>query len=161
MAATKDRRTARQLALDVLYQAEIRGQLPREALSLLRRQEWSVTLSDSPIESSQPTAEAVSYATSLVEGVQDHAAEIDQLIDRYAEKWAIQRMAVVDRNLLRLASFELLWHSDVPTAVVINEAVELAKMFSTEESGGFVNGILGRLAERRNEGAQPETEPQT
>ncbi len=146
---TKDRRLARQLALDVLYQAEIRDQLPAEALSLQRRAGWSVTLSDQEQSPAEPPPEdAVSYATQLVEGVQEHSATIDELIDRYAERWAMERMPVVDKNLLRLAVFELLWAPDVPTAVVINEAIELAKSLSTEESGRFINGVLGRLAEQ-------------
>ena len=69
------------------------------------------------------------------------------MIDRYADRWAIGRMPVVDKNLLRLGVFELLWVPDVPTPVVINEAVELAQSFSTDDSGRFVNGILGRAAD--------------
>ena len=94
-----------------------------------------------------PSEEAVAYATTLVEGVQEHAPEIDSLIDKSAERWAIERMPVVDKNLLRMGVFELLWMPEVPTAVVINEAVELAKSLSTDESGRFVNGILGRIAQ--------------
>lgn len=144
---TKDRRNARVLALDALYQAEIREQLPAEALSLLRRQGWSVTLSEAPEPGDRgPSEEAVGYATRLVEGFQAHAAAIDDLIDRYAERWAIERMPIVDKNLLRLAVYELLWEPETPTAVVINEAVELAKSLSTDESGRFINGILGRVS---------------
>ncbi len=144
---TKDRRNARVLALDALYQAEIREQLPAEALSLLRREGWSVTLSEAPEPGDPvPSEEAVGYATRLVEGFQAHAAAIDELIDRYAERWAIERMPIVDKNLLRLAVYELLWEPETPTAVVINEAVELAKSLSTDESGRFINGILGRVS---------------
>ena len=96
-----------------------------------------------------PTEETVAYATRLIEGVQEHAPEIDALIDKSAERWAIERMPVVDKNLLRIGAFELLWMPDVPTAVVINEAVELAKSLSTDDSGRFVNGILGRIAEEK------------
>lgn len=152
-AATRDRRAARVLALDVLYQAEIRDQLPEEALSLQRRQGWSVTLPDQekgPQEA--PSEETVAYATKLVEGVQEHAPEIDALIDKSAERWAIDRMPIVDKNLLRMGVFELLWLPDVPTAVVINEAVELAKSLSTDESGRFVNGVLGRIAQEGRKG---------
>ena len=138
------------MALDVLYQAEIRDQLPTEALALQRLAEWSVTLPDANKGSQDvPTEEVVDYATKLVEGVQEHAPEIDRLIDKSAERWALERMPVVDRNLLRMGVFELLWMADVPTAVVINEAVELAKSLSTDESGRFVNGILGRIAQER------------
>ena len=134
----------------MLYQAEIRDQLPTEALSLQRRQSWSVTLPDQDGETQEPpTEETVAYATRLIEGVQEHAPEIDALIDKSAERWAIERMPVVDKNLLRIGAFELLWMPDVPTAVVINEAVELAKSLSTDESGRFVNGILGRIAQER------------
>ncbi len=137
------------MALDALYQAEICEQLPIEALSLLRRQGWSVTLPDLDQGEQHPPSEAaIAYASVLVEGFQEHAAEIDALIDRYAERWALERMPIVDKNLLRVGVFELLWASDVPTAVVINEAIELAKSLSTEESGRFVNGILGRIAEK-------------
>ena len=78
-----------------------------------------------------------------------HRAELDRLIASYAEDWTIERMPVIDRNLLRLGTFELLYLDDVPAAVTINEAVELAKTFSTEDSGRFVNGILGRIASCR------------
>lgn len=145
---SKARRAARELALDVLYQAEIRDQLPTEALALRRRAGW--WLSDDPEDESggRLTEEVTGYATALVEGVQDHAAPIDERISRYAEHWTLERMPVVDRNLLRVAVFELLWMPDVPTAVVINEAIELAKSLSTEDSGRFINGLLGRLAEK-------------
>ena len=133
--------------MDALYQAEIREQLPTEALSLLRRQEWSVTISDSPgADTESPSEEAVRYATVLVEGFQEHAPQIDKLIDLYAERWALERMPIVDKNLLRVAVYELLWQPETPTAVVINEAIEMAKSLSTDESGRFINGILGRVA---------------
>lgn len=150
---TKDRRSARVLALDVLYQAEIREQLPIDALSALRGQGWSVTLRDGP-DATPPSYGAVEYATRLVEGIQKYAARIDGLIDRYAEHWAIDRMPVVDKSLLRLAVYELLWESEIPPAVVINEAIELAKSLSTEESGRFINGILGRVATDHHDSVQ-------
>ncbi|HVM35229.1 MAG TPA: transcription antitermination factor NusB, partial [Actinomycetota bacterium] len=78
----------------------------------------------------------------------EHQAELDELIVRYADRWAIDRMPVIDRSLVRMALFELLHSDDVPVAVVINEAVELAKELSTDDSGRFVNGLLGRIAER-------------
>ncbi|MFP5353151.1 MAG: transcription antitermination factor NusB [Actinomycetota bacterium] len=150
---------ARLLSLDALYQAEIREQPPIEALSLLRQQGWSVTIPDPPETDTGPPSEgAVTYATLLVEGVQEHSAEIDGLIDRYAERWDIDRMPIVDKNLLRVAVFELLWRPDTPTAVVINEAIELAKSLSTDESGRFINGILGRVV---NELADVSDEPRS
>lgn len=145
-ALSKDRRAARELALEVLYQAEIRDQLPTEALSLQRSAGWSLAENERGV-SGVPREEVVAYASALVEGVQQHAAPIDERITHYAQHWALDHMPVVDRNLLRLAIYELLWRPEVPTAVVINEAVELAKSLSTEASSGFINGILGHLAE--------------
>ena len=104
-----------------------------------------------PAEES-PEDDALSYALELVEGVQAHHADIDALIVAYADRWAIQRMPLVDRNLVRLAIFELMWGDDIPVAVAINEAVEVAKELSTDDSGRFVNGLLGRIAE-----AEPQT----
>ena len=147
----KARRAARQLALDVLYEAEIRGNLPVDALALRQKEGWVVTADeDSPtlVSGVDASPETVAYTRMLVEGVQEHHADIDRLIVSYADRWAIERMPMVDRNLLRIALFELFWGDDVPVAVAINEAVELAKGFSTEDSGRFVNGLLGRIVER-------------
>ena len=130
----------------MLYQAEIRDQLPVEVLSLQRRQGWSLlTNEDSRV--AEPSDQAVGYASRLIEGVQEHLSEIDGRIAHCSDRWALDRMPIVDKNLLRLALFELLCVPDVPDAVVINEAVEIAKSLSTEESGKFINGILGRVAD--------------
>ena len=143
---TRDKRLARELALDILYQAEIRDQLPTEVLSFHRHQGWSLLSNDdSPVEA--PSEQAVGYVSRLIEGVQEHLSEIDARIAHSSDRWALDRMPVVDKNLLRLALYELLWVPDVPDAVVINEAVEIAKSLSTEESGKFINGILGRVAD--------------
>ena len=80
-------------------------------------------------------------------GVDEHHDEIDAMIRKYSEHWALERMPVIDRTLLRLGTFELCWMPDVPTAAVITEAVELAKQYSTKDSGRFVNGLLSRIAE--------------
>lgn len=147
----KKRRLARRLAIDVLYEAEIRGSLPSEALADHQRGGWVVPSSEDLGEPSGPdevrSDEAVAYASELVTGVQEHHADIDALIVRYADRWAIERMPVIDRTLLRMALFEMLWGDDVPVAVAINEAVELAKQLSTEDSGKFINGLLGRIAD--------------
>jgi N utilization substance protein B len=147
----KERRDARRLALDVLYEAEIRDQLPVEAFEARRRGGWVVAAPDEDGSRSEadPDAVVLTYARALVDGVQEHQADIDVLIAESADKWAIQRMPVVDRTLLRIAIFELLWRDDVPVAVAINEAVELAKALSTDDSGRFINGVLGRVVERR------------
>ena len=152
----KERRTARRLALDVLYEAEIRDRLPAEALVARGSEGWVVAGPDDDvavIEGESPSEEVLAYAGELVEGVQEHQAEIDELIVRYADRWAITRMPVVDRTLLRIALFELLWRDDIPVAVAINEAVQLGKDLSTEDSGRFINGLLGRIAEAERAGA--------
>lgn len=146
----KERRTARRLALDVLYEAEIRDQLPAEALVARGSMGWVRTTSEDELatpDADDPPPEVLKYARELIEGVQEHQAAIDELIARYADRWAISRMPVVDRTLLRIALFELLWGRGIPVAVAINEAVELAKDLSTEDSGRFINGLLGKVVE--------------
>ncbi len=150
----RTRRAARELALDVLYESEIRELLPVEALEVREREGWVMPTSGderaaSPAATSEvPIPEVIEYARILVEGVQTHNADIDRMITSYADHWAIDRMPVIDRNLLRIALYELFWGNDVPVAVAINEAVEIAKAFSTEDSGRFVNGLLGRIVEQ-------------
>jgi N utilization substance protein B len=146
----RTRRSARRIALDVLYEAEIRAKRPLEVLEDLLVDGWMGAAhdDDEPGEVTV-TQEAVEYARTLVAGVQQHQAEIDALIVGHADRWALQRMPVVDRNLLRIALLELLWGEDVPVAVAINEAVELAKALSTDDSGRFINGLLGRIAAER------------
>ena len=143
----RERRAARRVAVDVLYEAEIRDELPLEALASRRKQgpvSDDATADDTGRDSSK---DVFAYARAVVEGVQRHQAEIDELIARYADRWAITRMPVVDRTLLRIALFELLWRDDIPVPVAINEAVELAKELSTDDSGRFINGLLGKVVE--------------
>ena len=121
------RSKARRKALDVLHTADA---LDRPALEILEAEP-------------PPVAQ---FARELVEGVVEHRAELDDLIRRYADRWALERMPIVDRNLLRLGIFELLYRPEIPAGAAINEAVELAKLLSTEDSGRFVNGLLGRVA---------------
>jgi transcription antitermination protein NusB len=124
----EDRRTeARERALALLYEAESKGTTPRAVLAAL-------------------PAPADELAVLLVEGVEDERAQLDALITEHARGWTLERMPVVDRNVLRVALYELLERPDVPTAVVIDEAVELAKRFSTDDSGRFVNGMLSAIA---------------
>lgn len=151
------RRVARRLALDVLYEAEIRDLLPTDTFEQRRKLGWYIA---GPVEPSgaeaddegyespeEPSDEILEYARALVEGVQTHHADVDELIVRYADRWAIERMPVIDRNLIRIALFEILWGDDIPVPVAINEAVDLAKSLSTEDSGRFINGLLGRIVE--------------
>lgn len=136
------------MALDVLYEAEIKDLLPLEVYRERAGNGWG--LDD---EIGEPSEEAITYARALVVGVQEHQASLDELISRYADHWAIERMPVIDRTLVRIALFELLWAGDVPVAVAINEAVELAKSYSTDDSGRFVNGLLGKIVEQEIEPA--------
>ena len=127
------RRKARELALQLLYQLDVQGEdNPQPHLDDF----WLRHTVD---------REARDFAESLVRGTKSHVAEIDELIARYAENWELDRMAVVDRNILRQAIYELRWASGVPPKVAINEALEVAKKFSTHESSRFINGILDRI----------------
>ena len=139
---------ARRLALDVLYEADIRALSPTVALEARGDGDWVAAADDADAPDEIAAPDAVAYARRLVAGVEEHLAQADALIARYAEDWAIERMPVVDRNVLRIALYELLWSDGVPVAVAINEAVELVKSLSTDDSGRFVNGVLGRIAER-------------
>jgi transcription antitermination protein NusB len=128
------RSKARKRAVDILYEADLRG------LDLGGTLADRVALADPPVNP---------YTVELVEGVRTNRARIDEILGRYAEGWALDRMPDVDRAVLRLAAYELLYRSDVPDAVVIDEAVELAKSLSTDESPRFVNGVLGRIQRDR------------
>ncbi len=126
------RTKARKRALDVLFEAEQRGADVRSTLST-----W-VERADPPVSD---------YSAALVEGVVVHQEQIDELLSTYAVGWALDRMPAVDRAILRLGAYELLWRDDVPDAVAISEAVVLAQGLSTDDSPGFVNGLLARLLE--------------
>jgi N utilization substance protein B len=129
------RRKARKRALDVLYEADLRGLPPTEVLAAyLQRIE-------------QPPPSHLGYAVGLVEGVAAHQDRIDELIASYTEGWTLDRMPVVDRNLARIALYELLYVAEIDDAVAITEAVELARQMSTDDSPRFLNGVLGRIAE--------------
>jgi N utilization substance protein B len=121
---------ARKRALDLIFAAEARGRGPREFLA------------EQVDGGERPTND---YTVTLVEGVADHLARIDELISTYAEGWSLDRMPAVDRNVLRLGVFEVLWVDDVPDAVAVSEAVNLVRDLSTDESPAFVNGILGHI----------------
>jgi N utilization substance protein B len=130
---TGKRRQARELAAQFLYQHEITGGSVEEALSFF----WQTQL-DVPDS-------VKSFAEELIRGTTEKRAEIDERIKKYTEHWELQRIAAVDRNILRLAIYEMMFREDIPPVVSINEAVDIAKKFSTGESGAFVNGILDRL----------------
>ena len=128
-----ERRKARHQALHILYQREI----TEETLSRI--------LADAThsVEDGEPSE----FCRQILLGVEAHQARIDATIEDISENWTLSRMPLVDRNILRLAVFEMLYLEDVPDSVSINEAVEMAKVYGGEDSSKFVNGILGRLAE--------------
>ncbi|HKF34979.1 MAG TPA: transcription antitermination factor NusB, partial [Jatrophihabitantaceae bacterium] len=128
------RSKARKRAVDLLYEADLRGTDPLATLA------ERVALGEPPVNP---------YTAELVEGVVAHRERIDELLGSYAEGWTVERMPGVDRAVLRLGVFELLWRPEVPDAVAIDEAVELAKTLSTDESPRFVNGVLARVLRDR------------
>jgi N utilization substance protein B len=130
------RRASRRRAIDVLFQADVTGHDPRVVLA-----EWTAAGRD-----------VDPYAQELVEGVAEHRGEIDEALGAHAEHWSLERMATLDRTILRIATYELRHRDDVPPGAVISEAVEIAKELSTEDSGRFVNGLLGTIAGKRAEG---------
>lgn len=121
----------------MLFQADVR----EEPIAL-------IVAAESKRAASEPDRVASwMYAREIVDGVTDHQDEIDELIVSYAQGWTIDRMPHVDRALLRIASWEILFNGEVPAAVAIDEAIELAKEYSTEDSSRFVNGVLGKIAD--------------
>lgn len=175
MKAVGKRRMAREMALQMLYQHDMGG--GSAAQEIFRRfdlSEYRMAGGDgrrkerkAPAPAPDPTDgadgpgerhgherrgsvdEAFEYARSLVSGTLGHLEEIDALITRQADNWRLERMPAVDRNILRLAVFELLHEEDIPKLVVVDEAIELAKRFSTDQSSRFVNGLLDGLLKRR------------
>jgi N utilization substance protein B len=143
------RSKARKRALDILFEADVRREPP---LSVL---EARIIQAEPPVSS---------YAIELVQGVQAHRDELDRLLADNSHGWTLDRMPAVDRNILRIGSYELLWGSEVPPAVAISEAVQLAGDLSTDASAAFVNGLLARLLEIKptlaaHEADQPPSDP--
>lgn len=131
------RRLARELVLKILFQIDLGKVDTALALETVLEEEDNTWVKE--------------FVRSLVRGTEEHQERIDQLIEQYSKDWKLDRMAAVDRNLLRLAIYEILYMSDIPSAVSINEAVELAKVYGSDESAKFVNGILGNLVRQLND----------
>jgi transcription antitermination protein NusB len=133
------RSKARKRALDLLYGADLREISLNSALAM-----------EAARAANEPAREASwSYARDIVTGIADHGDEIDELIVTYSQGWSIERMPVLDRAILRIGIWEILFNDEIPTGVAISEAVEAAKSLSTEDSAGFVNGLLGRIAQTK------------
>lgn len=129
------RTKARKRALDILFSSDVRGD------------EIAVTLAaEAKRAASEPAREASwLYAREIIDGIIDHRDDIDESIVTHSRDWKLERMPAVDRALLRMGVWEILYNDEIPTAVAINEAVELAKEFSTDDSGAFVHGVLARV----------------
>ncbi len=128
------RRKAREYALQLLFQLDIRKEKP--TATLLKRF-WT---------DEDPDEEVRAFAEEIVKGTFKHLPDINARVLASAKNWSLDRMAVIDRNVLRLATYEILYRVDIPPSVTINEAIELAKKYGTDESGAFVNGILDSIA---------------
>lgn len=133
------RSKARKQALDLLYETDIRGTNVLE------------TLASRDIPAEGPDARPIrEYTRELVVGVSDNRRKIDELITTYAQGWDMDRLPAVDRNILRLGIYEILWSTDVPTSVAIDEALDLAKELSSDDSSKYIHGVLGRIASIRD-----------
>lgn len=129
------RSKARKQTLDILYESDIRGSNPLDILS------------SRDVTEEGPDARPIrDYTRELVTGVSEHRRKIDELIATYAQGWDMDRLPTVDRNIMRLALFEILWSEELSDAIAIDEALVLAKELSTEESAGYIHGVLGRIA---------------
>jgi N utilization substance protein B len=144
------RRKAREHALQALYYMDVRRDCSPEALALYR-------------QCFPPSKQVEPFFNRLVEGTLRHCNRLDTLIERFSSNWKISRMSCVDRNIMRMAVFELLFCDDIPVKVSINEAVDIGKKFGTEESGAFINGVIDRIRIAMEQGdaqivAQEQTE---
>jgi N utilization substance protein B len=126
--------------LDILFETDIRGTSPMDLLN--------TRLVEVEGEDSRPIRE---YTKELIVGVSDHRRKIDELISTYARGWDVDRLPTVDRNVLRVAIYEMLWCEAIPDAVAIDEAINLAKELSTDESAGYIHGVLGRISSIKGE----------
>ena len=127
------RRKARELVLQSLYQSELSGKSVPETFRLLR-------------EHFEINKKALPYASELVDGLVANEDDLDQRISQQAQNWRMERMSLIDRNIIRIGAYELCFRPDIPAEVVINEALEVAKRFSTDEASPFINGILDGIA---------------
>ena len=126
------RRRGREITLQLLYKIDITGLKPETALSTYKSN-FSVK------------EKAWSFANNLIIGICSHLEDIDSLIERQSEHWKMGRMSLTDKNILRMAVYELIYESDIPSKVTMNEAIELGKKYGSEDSGAFINGILDKI----------------
>jgi N utilization substance protein B len=145
----RKRTKAREAALKILYAVDITGDDPKACIERYWRG-----------ESDRIEGDIVKYADLLVIGTSDNISRIDRLISKYADNWQMSRMAVIDRNILRFAVYELLYLKDIPPKVAINEAIDIAKKYGDRDSGKFVNGVLDKINKTERPGDnEKKTEP--
>ncbi|MCP4670622.1 MAG: transcription antitermination factor NusB [Desulfobacula sp.] len=138
-----DRRQARELALQALFALDMEKAFPSKDLDE-NLDAFCASNEEKLIKSVK------SFFLELVQGVNENYSQIDGFLDKYSKHWKISRMPVVDRNIMRIAVFEFLKHSDIPCSVTINEAVEIGKKYGTRDSGSFINGVLDRIKVQEN-----------
>jgi len=137
------RRLAREIAVQALYQMEMNDVAAADAVAMIAEE---ASQEDSELGADRPALrQSVPRALELVEGVTGARNAIDGMLQQFLTGWQMDRLSRVDRQILRLAAYEIVWLDDVPPKAAVNEAIELAKRFGTEESGKFVNGVLGRV----------------
>ena len=139
----RKRTQAREYALQMLYQIDV----TKESAAFSIATYWEN-------QHKKPSAEVQEFSETLVKGVLDKMEAIDKIITEYATNWQIQRMAIVDRNIIRMAAYELLYLDDIPPKVSINEAIDIAKKYGDKDSGKFVNGILDKINKESGKGAK-------
>lgn len=138
-----NRRRSREIALQILYQMEISEAPPEEAIRLFYEVISSME-EDEDKELAIPES-TKPFAEELVYGVENHQQELDRILSASSQHWRLERMSIVDRNILRIALYEMLHRTDIPPKVSINEAIEIGKAFGSEDSGAFINGILDNV----------------
>ncbi|WP_289355854.1 MULTISPECIES: transcription antitermination factor NusB [unclassified Paenibacillus] len=149
------RRIAREMAIQSLYQLEMTEVTPQQAVAMIVQE----SAHDNEIGVKQEHAEAMhTHVLEWVRATWEHRVEIDQLLARYLRGWHVERLSRVDRQILRLATYEMKYRDDVPPKVAINEAINLAKHFGTDESGKFVNGVLGQMMREMDKASAVEAD---
>jgi N utilization substance protein B len=136
------RRVAREIALQSLYQIEMNEVTPKEAVAMAIHEAENDNEAGLAIQDEKMSP---AYVHELVNGTRSHLSQIDEMLSDFLKGWQMDRLSRVDREVLRLAAYEMVYRDDVPPKVALNEAIELAKHFGTEESGKFVNGVLGKM----------------
>ena len=148
MKTSGKRHRSREIAVQMLYQHDLGGSRLEEIFHGFDGPNLARESDERDRKSGSDAPEAIAYARTLVQGAVEHRGRVDELIEEGATNWRIVRMSAVDRSILRLAVYELLFESDVPQVVILDEAIELAKRFGSEQSPAFVNGVLDGLLRR-------------